>query len=134
MLYATRKRECNAILMYDEISWLRDQLGRSFTLLPINGLRLELTDSEPRQRLLEVVVKESEDEIASACCQFGGFHPLGQDQHVIIEADVFGTSFECWSAKVTVNVEGILLTDGVRRWVRPELPYSQHQVEESRLV
>jgi len=103
MLYATGKRGCNAILMYDEISRLRDQLGRSFSLLSFNCLGLELTDSEPRQRLLEVVVKESEDEISRAYGQVGGFHPLWQNQHVIVEADVFGTSFGYRSAKARVK-------------------------------
>ena len=79
--------------MNDKVSWLRDQLGRSLAFLPFDSLGLELTDGESRQRLLEVLVEESEYEIPSAFCQVGGFHPLGQDQHVIVEADVFGASF-----------------------------------------
>jgi len=80
--------------MSDKISRFRGQPGRSLASLPFNGLGLELADGESRQRLLEVFVKESDDEITSASRQEGGFHPLGEDQHVIVEADMVGTSFE----------------------------------------
>jgi len=82
--------------MNNEISRLRDQLRRGLALFSFNRLCLELTDGEPRQCLLEVLVKKSEDEITSASRQDGGGFspPLGQNQHIVVEAYVCSTSFK----------------------------------------
>ena len=82
--------------MNDEISWLCDQLRRSF--LFSNGLRLELTNGGVRQRLLEIVVKESENEVTGLVRgqRIDFPPPLGQDNRVICESDVFGASYRRW--------------------------------------
>lgn len=105
--------------MNDEISRFSDQSYRGLALLFFDGPGLELTDGGFRQRLLEVLIKESDDEITSlACGHVSNFPPaLRQDDQVIIEGNVFATSFEYFSIKVIARSKGVLLTDGVRGWV-----------------
>lgn len=105
--------------MSDEISRLRNQLRRGLALLSFDGPNLELTDSEFRQCLLEVLVEESDDEIASFACSQASRFPqaLGQDDHVIVEGNVVGPSFVYRSINVTARPRGVLLTDGVGGWV-----------------
>lgn len=63
------KMQCD--LMNDEISYLPNQPRSSLALLVFNGLGLELTNGEFRQRLLEMSVEESQGEVTSLTCNQG---------------------------------------------------------------